>query len=412
MSVRQSSGIRGERRVPVYRYKAAQLDGKTLRGEMQAPSRAALQEQLQEKELYLTDCVEVEKKRAGRKLDAKLLAEYCRELGMMLGAGVPLTRALSIMARRDVKQDVKDAYLELHRQLKQGSMLSDAMTQLGIFPDLLISMFRASEASGSMDQTAMKMADHYEKSYRLSRKVRSAMTYPIILGCITVVVLLVVFLLVLPRFFELFASLDTPLPGITQFMLNFSVFLRDNWMWLLIGILVLVLAVRALSAIPSVKIALGRFKLRMPVVGKLLKVIYTARFARTFSSCYASGISIISALSNTKDTIDNAYIAAQFPQLIRSVRDGQSLSAALKVVDGFDAKLAASILIGEETGKLHDMLEATADSFDYDSEMALARLTTMIEPLMIVLMALVIGTVIVSVMLPMTTLYDAIGASA
>ena len=331
---------------------------------------------------------------------------------MMLGAGVPLVRALAIMSRRDIKADVQKVYTGLYKSLKQGSMLSEAMTQqTNVFPDLLVSMIRASEASGAMDQTALKMAEHYDKTYRLNKKVRSALTYPILLGCITVIVLLVVFLVVLPKFFELFDTFSAELPGITQFLLNFSVFLQNYWMWVLVGILLLVLLLRMVMRIPKVRIASDRAKLRMPGVGKLLKIIYTARFARTFSSCYASGISIISALSNTRDTVGNAYIAAQFPAMIRDVRAGKSLSSAIKGVDGFDSKLAATVQIGEETGKLYEMLTAMADAFDYDSELALAQLTTMIEPVMIVVMALVIGTVIVAVMLPMTQLYDAIGGA-
>ncbi len=398
--------------MPVYRYKAAKLDGKTVRGELQATGRSALQEQLQQQDLFLTSCSEIRSGQEGKKLNSRQLAEFCRELGMMLGAGVPLTRALAIMSRRDIKQNIKDCYTFLFRQLKQGDMLSEAMTHQGGFPELLVSMIRASEASGSMDKTALKMADHYDKAYKLNRKVRSAMTYPIILASVTVIVLLVVFLLVLPKFFELFESLDVELPGITQFMLNFSTFLGHNWLWLLIGVLLVVLVCRMLRRIPSVQVALDRTKLRIPVVGKLLKIIYTARFARTFSSCYASGISIISALNNTRDTVGNAYIASQFPEMLRAVRGGRSLSSAIKAVDGFDNKLAASVLIGEETGRLYDMLESTADAFDYDADIAIGRLTALLEPLMIVIMAVIICTVILSVMLPMTTLYDAIGASA
>jgi len=398
--------------VPLYRYRAAKLDGKKVRGEIQAQDQVVLQELLLDKELFLTACEEVPKKLAGKALGAKQLADFCRELGMMLSTGVPLTRALSIMSRRDIKQETKSLYTDLHRQLRQGAMLSEAMMQQGTFPDLLVSMISASEASGSMDKTAIKMADHYDKSYRLSRKIRSAMTYPIILGTITVIVLLVVFLMVLPRFFDLFDSLDTELPQITKFMLNLSIFLRDNGIWTIICAFLVVLGFRLLRNVPSVKVSFDRLKLRLPVVGKLLKTIYTARFARTFSSCYASGISIISALNNTRNTVGNTYIAEQFTEMIRNVREGKPLSVALQAVDGFDVKLAASILIGEETGRLYDMLEATADAFDYDAEIALARLTALIEPVMIVLMALIIGTVVMSVMLPMTTLYDAIGASA
>ncbi len=400
--------------LPLYRYTATRLNGKRVRGELQAANRQALGEQLRERGLYLTDCSEqAANARAAKALSAQQLAEFCRELGTMLGAGVPLVRALSIMAKRDIKPAVQEVYLQLFRAIKQGSMLSDAMEGLaGVFPELLVSMFRASESSGRMEGTSLRMAEHYEKAYRLSKKVRSAMVYPIILLCVTFFVLLAVFLLILPKFFDLFSGLNTPLPPITRFMLSLSVALQQHWMLVVAGVLTAILVLRLLAAAKPVRLLLDRAKLRLPVVGRLLRVIYTARFARTLSSCYASGVSIVTALRNTRDTVGNTYIASQFAALVADVRNGRSLSAAVRGVSGFDTKLAASVQIGEETGRLYDMLESTADAFDYEADTALSQLVAMLEPVMIILMAAVIGTVIVSVILPLTTLYDAIGMSA
>ncbi len=389
------------------------MNGRSVRGEMQAPNELALRQQLQEQRLYLSAYKEAAGAKAAQKLNAKQLSEFCRELGAMLGAGVPLVRALYIMYKRDIPEKVRAVYQQLYHSLKQGAMLSEAMeAQPGVFPELLRSMYRASEANGQMELTSMKMAAHYDKAYKLNKKVRSSMTYPIILLVVTFAVLLVVFLVVLPTFFQLFEDLDTELPGITQFMLNFSVFLKNNWMWLIIGALLLVLIFRLLFQVPSVKLVRDHARLKTPVSGKLFKIIYTARFARTLASCYASGISITASLKNARDTIGNSYIESQFVALIASVRGGAPLSGAIAKIEGFDSKLAASIQIGEETGRLYDMLESTADAFDYDADIALTRLVAILEPLMIVLMAVVVGFVIVSVMLPMLSLYDTIGMMA
>ena len=145
--------------------------------------------------------------------------------------------------------------------------------------------------------------------------------------------------------------------------------------------LLLVLVGRLLLRVPIVRLARDRMRIKLPVVGKLLKIIYTARFARTLSSCYASGISIIASLKNARDTVGNAYIASQFDGVMTDVRSGKSLSSAIKRVDGFDSKLAASIQIGEETGKLYDMLENMADAFDYDADTALSRLVALTPPI-------------------------------
>lgn len=398
--------------MPVYRYKASNLDGKEVRGQMQAQNKPALREQLQAQSLYLSACSEAEEEKAARKLSAQQLADFCRELGTLIGAGVPMVRALNIMAKRDIPESIKDVYLRVYRAIKQGGMLSDAMEQQPtVFPELLRSMIRASEESGQMEQTCLEMAVHFEKTYKLQKKVRSAMTYPIILSIVTLLALLAIFLFVLPTFFQLFEDMDVALPGITQFMLNVSVGLKEHWLVILIIALTVVLIIRLVMQIPSVKLVKDRALLRVPVAGRLLKTIYTARFARTLSSCYASGISILSSLKNARDTVGNTYIVSQFAALMNDIRGGKSLSASIKKVDGFDSKLAASIQIGEETGKLYDMLRSLADSFDYESDLALSKLTALIEPVMIVIMAIVIGSVMISVMLPLTTLYDAIGMS-
>ena len=399
--------------MPMYRYKAMHLDGRVVRGELQAADRTELRELLLGQELYLTDARESQKEKASGQLKPQQLAEFCRELGTMLSAGVPLIRTLSIMAQRDIAPKLKSVYTALFQALKQGKMFSECLEEQGnVFPELLVSMYRAAETSGTLDVTSEKMAEHYEKSYKLAKKVKSAMVYPIILATVTVLVLLVVFLVVLPKFFVLFENLHTELPGITRLMLNLSNGMKEHWLGVLIVVVLLLLGLKMIGQIPKVRVFRDRIKLRLPIVGKLLRIIYTARFARTLSSTYASGVSIVNALANTQNTIGNTYIAAQFPDLIGTVRNGEPLSRGVLHVDGFDSKLAASILIGEETGKLDEMLNAVAAAFDYEAEEAISRLTALLEPCMIVIMAVVVGSIMVSVILPMTTLYDAIGAGA
>ncbi|MEG0391704.1 MAG: type II secretion system F family protein [Anaerovoracaceae bacterium] len=396
--------------MPIFEYNAAQLSGKKVKGKKQADSAATLRTALEEENLYLISCKEAEEKKT-KPMKAKLLAEFCRELGMMLGAGVPLIRALNIMVQRDIHPKQKGSYIKLHQSLQRGYMVSDAMEeQKGIFPEFLINMFKAAEATGGMEKTCSRMADHYEKSHRLKQKVKGAMIYPIILIVVTVLVVLVVFLAILPKFFQMFEELETPLPGITQLMINISKGLQSNWLYLLIGVLVAVVAIKALLSLPKVRIAVDRAKLKLPIIGKLIRVIYTARFARTLCSCYTSGISMINSLENTKDTVGNKYIEAQFEEVMAGVKNGEALSAAIGKVVGFDPKLAASILIGEETGRLDAMLENTADTFDFEAEIALQKLTATVEPAMIVLMAIIIGTIMISVILPLPAMYSAVGA--
>ncbi|MEG0918732.1 MAG: type II secretion system F family protein [Anaerovoracaceae bacterium] len=394
--------------MPDYKYKAAQLNGKYVKGVKSASSQGELRSKLEEEKLFLVEVKEEEPLKQ-KAFNDKRLIEFCRDLGMLLGTGVPLIKALNVMVQRDIDKRIKDVYVRLYQDLQAGNMLSEAMAMSnGVFPLLLINMLKASEASGGMEETLLAMAKYYEKNYKLKQKIKGAMIYPIILAIVTVLVVLGVFTLVLPKFFEMFKDLDTPLPAITQVMLGISQFVSENWLILIIGMLLIIVGIKSLKTVPRIKLYLDKTKLKLPVVGKLVKIIYTARFARTLSSCYTSGISMINSLQNTQKTIGNLYIESQFDDMIAMVRNGENLSTAINSIEGFDKRLVSNIVIGEETGKLDSMLTNVAEVFDFDAEVALGKLTAMVEPAMIILMAIIIGTIMISVLLPLPTMYNSV----
>jgi type IV pilus assembly protein PilC len=265
-------------------------------------------------------------------------------------------------------------------------------------------MYASGEASGQLEHVASKMAVHYEKEYKLNKKVQGAMTYPIILMVATVLVVLVIFTLILPTFFELFEDMD--LPAVTQAVMAISWFMQNHWLWAIIAVLIMIAVIQYLLRIWKIALWYDAQKLGFPVVGKLLKIIYTARFARTLSSLYSSGVSIITALSISATIVGNKAIQVQFDELIKDVRNGDPLSEAVGRVRGFDKKLSTSIMIGEESGNLDTMLISTAESFDYEAEVATTRMVQILEPVLIVFMALIICFIMMSVMLPIFSLYN------
>jgi type IV pilus assembly protein PilC len=304
---------------------------------------------------------------------------------------------------------VRKVYEGVMADLKRGSTLSEAMAAQGrAFPELLVNMMKAGENTGKMDVTAAKMAANYDKEHRLNSKIKSAIVYPAILLVLIIGVVLVIFTFVLPSFIGIFEGMELPLP--TQIVMAISDFLLTKGIWLLIGVVAAVAALIYVFRKPAPRKALDRFKLRIPKVGRLLRTIYTARFARTLASLYVSGISMIQALQIAKRTIGNTYIESQFDSVIELLGNGRTLSQALSGIDGFEPKLQSTILIGEESGSLEQMLESIADQYDYDSEMASQRLVTLIEPILIVVMACVVGFVIISVLLPIYQLYENVGA--
>lgn len=389
-----------------FSYTAARMNGSTVSGTVSAATPEQLRENLLRQGLYL---LKYDEKHAatGRRLKARELAEFCRELSSMLGTGVSLVRSMQIILRRELSPAMKTTFTSLNNQIKRGVSLSEAMEQQdGVFPELLVNMVRAGEANGKLDQSLKKMSEHYEAEHRQNQDIRGAMTYPIILIVITLVVIIAVFTFIFPTFIGVFGEMELPL--ITQIMMGISDFMTKQWFLLIIIVLAAGIGIYWITRLDSVRFAWDKFKVKCPKIGKLLRVIYTARFARTFSSLYSGGLTILDALQITRGTVGNRYISKQFDDVIRLVRQGTSLSESLSQVDGFDVKLTETIAVGEETGRVDELLLGIADSFDYESSMAIKKLVKLIEPVMIMIMAVIILTVMLSVMLPIYQLYGSI----
>lgn len=393
----------------LFRYTAKDIDGRTVRGTMEAADYDALYAQLLEQGLYPQRVTGRGADRRPRTLRPQELSDLCRQLSTLLASGVSLVRALTIISQDEgISAGLRRVYESVLSEVRKGSSLSDALEAQQVFPALMLGMIRAGEGSGRLDRVAERLAVHYEKAHQMNQQVKSALMYPMILAVLSVAVVIVTF--VLPQFSDLFSTMDS-LPAVTLALMAFSDFMVTKWYLLLLGLAALAAALRSLLRVPSVRLALDRGKLTMPVFGRLHRIICTARFARTISSLYASGLPIITALQTARDTIGNAYIASQFDAVLAQVRSGVSLSAALESVDGFQRKLCSSIAVGEETGQLDSMLDSIADSMEYDAQQASRRMMTILEPMLIVLMAFVVGFIIIAVMSPIIGSYSAIESS-
>jgi type IV pilus assembly protein PilC len=383
------------------------LQNRKITGEIDARDDDDLRRLLRAQNIVPVKYSVVTDKMARYRMKALEVGEFSRQLAGMLASGITIVRAMEILKARDFAPKVKRIYDKMHKDVLMGYTLSEAMTLQGnTFPPLLINMYASGEASGQLERVAEKMAVHYEKEHRLNAKAKSAMVYPMVLLGATIAAVMFLFIGVLPELFVMFEGQE--LPGITLFMMGFSSFLQSYWYLVIIGALILIFLVNFLLTVPQIRYQFDRFKLKMAVAGKLLKVIYTARFSRTLSSLYSSGIPMLRALEITATIINNKYIADQFDEVLLNVRNGETLASSIENVDGFDKKMATTIMIGEETGRLDSMLESTAESFDYEADIALDKLVQLLQPIMIVIMAVVIATVMLSVMMPMMTMYEAV----
>lgn len=395
-----------------YKYRAQDENGKMISGTMQAADELDLHERLKQEKKYLIQAKAQADKNNTKRLKSNAISDFAKNIGELLGAGVTLVKALRIISEDEsIKPKEREVYVGLLKQVRSGVPLSEAMLASGdAFPPLFINMIKSAESSGSMDKIALQMSVHYEKEYRLNQKVKSSMTYPKILCVLIVVVVAIIMGYVIPQFKDLFSQMDT-LPTSTTILLGISNFVKNKWYVLIIAAVVLYIFFRVLCAIPGIRYAKDKLELKLPVIGKLRRVIYTARFARTLSSLYSAGISIINCLQIARNTIGNSYIERQFDQVIADVRAGMNLSESLDRVDGFTKKLSSSVAVGEETGALDTMLVSIANQMEYDSEVAMNKLVSYLEPAMIVVMAAVVGFVIISVIQPIYGSYATIANS-
>ena len=398
--------------MPEYKYQAQDSKGKIVKGKADAFDEADLQKRFHDSGLLLLEAKPIIKQMALKPLKKPRLADFCRQLGTLIKAGVVLIKAIEIIANDESITDYeRQLYLRLRDRIVQGVSLSTVMEELEpAFPPLLIFMIRAAETSGTLDTTCLRLAEQYTSEAQLEQTAKNSLTYPKILSVLIVIVVAILFGYVLPQFEDIFATLpELPLP--TRILMAISDFVANKWYILAVVIVLAIIFGKMIVKIPAVRMLIDRIKV-MGKWGKLTKIIYSGRFARTMSSLYSAGIPIHSCIEIAKSTIGNKYIEAQFDEVEKKVAGGMPLSSALVEVDGFVSKLPATIKVGEETGMLGNMLESVANDLDFYSKQALLKLTSYIEPVMIVVMAVAVGFIMISIIYPIYQSYQTIGAGS
>lgn len=394
-----------------YRFTAKNIEGKTFRGTATASNYNELYALLRSRNLYLQHAVYLSGTK-DKPLTASQLADFCQALSNLLGTGIFLANALSILCEDDLPKKQIFLYKKILTEVSGGSALSVAMKAQKVFPDLMVSMISSAEHSGNLDGVTARLANHYAREHKLIQQIRSAMIYPCLLAVMTLIALIVIFTFILPEFCTLFDETEN-LPLFTRFLMAVSNFLVNQWYAAVIGAILLVVLVRVFLRIPSVCLRLDKWKLktRLLGIGKLTSTICTARFARTLCNLHSSGVPQLLAVRTAFKTFGNRYLASQVEAVITKLDNGNRLSASLRVVDGLQRKLCSVIQVGENTGRLDSMLDFIADSMEYDSEQASKRLITLIEPVLIIIMSLIIGAVMIGVMYPIIGSYGAIWGS-
>ena len=337
-----------------------------------------------------------------KKIKSKDLAVFCKQLHAMLRAGVTLVNSLEILRQQTENKNLAKIVGQMYEDLQKGNTFSEALSHhKNSFPSLFISMVEAGEISGNIDVIMNRLSNHFEKEYKIENKIKSAMTYPIILAFVCIVVVVFLLTTIMPTFVDMYSSSGVELPGLTQTLIGMSEGLKKYWYIILLVIGLLIAGISALNKIPKVKYKEDYYKLKLPVVKNLILKVSTSRFTRTLSTLMGSGVPLLQALDTVSGVTGNTYIGSKIIEAKEDVRRGMALSQPLKQQGVFPPMVHNMIKIGEDSGAIEEILDKTADFYDEEVDTAVTRMTTMLEPLMIVFMAIIIGFIVIAMVMPM-----------
>lgn len=335
---------------------------------------------------------------------------FSRQFASMVEAGVAMLRALTVMTEQTQNPRLRKALEQIRYDIEQGSSLSDALSKHPvIFDRLYISMVRAGETGGVLDQVLNRLAIFSEERNKLTQQVRAAMTYPVVVMLIAIGVFYAMLTLVLPTFQGLFNSLGSQLPAYTRLLISVSDFLKSWYMLVVIGVFVGgIWSLKNWYMTKEGKFTIDFLLLQTPVIGDILKKVAVARFTRTFGTLTRSGVPIITALDVVKDSADNAVLARAVEAVQAKVQEGGTISGPMSESKLFPPMVTQMVAIGEETGQLESMLEKVADFYDVEVGTAVDGLTSLLEPVMIVTLGGLVGAIVVGMYLPIFTVISQI----
>ncbi len=401
----------------VFEYKGFDAAGKAVKGVIDADSAKGARSKLRRQQLFPTDVweqtkgkatrgkglnIEVDLSRFTQRVSVADLSALTSQLSTLVGAGIPMVEALSALVDQVENPALKPILVEIREDVNQGDALAKALKKhRNVFSDLYINMVAAGESSGSLDIVLKRLTEYTEATVKLRGEVMSALMYPVLMGFVSVLIVSGMFIFVIPRVRRIFDSFGQGLPLPTQVLLNVSDFLVAYW-WLAI----LAVGGVAYGFYRWVNTKAGRrkwhqFLLAMPIFGRVNRLVAVSRFCRTISTLLDSGVPILSAIAIVKTVVGNDIIAEAVGKVGENVREGQSIAGPLKASGQFPPLVTHMITIGEKTGELEAMLGKVADSYDQQVENTLRGLTSLLEPLLIVVLGGVVAFIAMSLILPM-----------
>lgn len=395
-----------------FKYRAMNQSGDKVEGTHSASNKDEVISMLSGNGMYplmveeVVESTKIEINFFSKKVKVKDIAIFCRQFYTMLDAGLTLNHALSILSNQLTNKKLKKTIKEIEEDVKKGEMLSDSMKKhIDVFPSLLISMVESGEMSGRLDEIMLRMSVHYEKENKVNNKIKSAMIYPSILGIVAVAAVIVIMTFVMPTFVDMFTETGTELPFITKMLIAISEFMTKQWYLLLLIFICIVVGFNIFKKTDAGETVLSRIRLKAPLIKQLNQMIIVSRFTRTLSTLLASGVSLIQCLDIISEIVGNRVAKDTIHKVREEVFRGEGLYQPMKQSELFPEMLYSMIKIGEETGSLDSIMEKTADFYDDELEQTIQATVAMVEPALIIVMGIAIGTIVLAIMIPMFTMY-------
>ncbi|MCF7791511.1 MAG: type II secretion system F family protein [Victivallales bacterium] len=424
--------------MPTFKYIAVNSSGKEKKGQLEAADESTATSILKNKGLFPTNLQAVSAAKAGKqggkkakgtagkkkkdlstitigtpKIPTSELVIITRQLAILLDAGLPLIRALRTIETQAKNKVTKKIISEAADEVEGGSTFSEALAKKRkSFNNLYVNMVKAGESAGALEIILDRLASFMEKTARIIKKVKSAMVYPLVVITVATLVTSMLMIFIVPKFKKIFKELlsGMPLPKITQFVLNVSDALMNDWMWILGGIIGFIVFIKIFGKFKFGKHKLDYLLLHSPVFGTIVLKSTVSRFARTLGTLLSSGVPVLNALIIVRDTAGNEVIVRAVQKVHDAVKEGESVSAPLKETKVFPEMVISMIEVGEETGKMSELMEKIADTYDDEVDAAVDALTSIIEPIMIVGMAVVVGTIVVGMFMPLIKIMQTLGS--
>lgn len=397
-----------------YEYMAVDKGGKQKKGTMEAQTPERVKEFLKNEGLipvsvkeqsFMNKDINI----GGKKVKPRDMSVFCKQFASIMQAGVTIISALQMLSEQTENKILREAIKAVQVDVEKGESLAGAMrNQNETFPPILIHMVEAGEASGSLDIAFERLAVQFEKQAKVAGMVKKALAYPIVVVFVAIIVVIIMLVVVFPQFEQMFNDLGSDLPAITKFVQSLSEFMKSFWWVIVMGIAAVVLGLRTYSKTESGQIVFSKIALNAPMFGNLTIKSAAATFARTLSTLLAAGISLVDAVEIVAKVISNAIVRDALLNTVEEIQRGVPLSTPLEQCGIFPPMVCHMTRIGEETGNVEDMLGKIADYYEEEVENATAALTSMLEPMIIIVLGGLVGFILLSIYMPMLSMYGAI----